>query len=153
VIRRFRPAAFTPLLGLAVIVVVVFVLDLGFPAPTWFLVAAVAIVLYEVWRATLILSVDAKGVRLGRQGNRRGWQPIVPWGSIHEVALTEADPPEVEVRLRLGAPLPDGVAGAVHDPSLEYGTAPQLRMPVPGADRASLATAVARLGRVPLRRA
>ena len=97
--------------------------------------------------------MDGKGVRLGRQDNRRTRQPSVPWDSIHEVALTESDPPEIEVRLRLGAPLPDGVTGAVHDPTREYGTAPGLRMPVPGADRATLAAAVEHFGGVSLRSA
>ena len=127
-------------------------IDVDFPPP-WFLAIAVAAAAYEAWRGTLVLRVDAKGVRLGHRPNRRTRQPSVPWDSIHEVALTESDPPEIDVRLRLGAPLPDGVAGAVHDPSRAYGTAPQLRMPVAGADRTSLAAAVQHFGGVPLRSA
>jgi hypothetical protein len=154
VIRRPRPAAVTPLFGLVAIAVFVLVLDIDFPVPPlWILVVGGAFAVYEAWRTTLVLRVDGKGVLLGRRPNRRTRQPNVPWSSIHEVALTETDPQEIEVRLRLGAPLPDGVAGAVHDPSRQYGRAPQLRMPVPGADRATLAAAVQHFGGVPLRSA
>ena len=131
VIRRLRPSAFVPLLGAAAIVAFVIALRLrrgGSPAAR-----RRASALFEAWRGTLVLRVDAKGVRIGQRPNRRIPQPIVPWTSIHEVALTETDPPEIEVRLKHGAPLPAGRrrARSTIRPG-PYVTAPQLRMPAPG---------------------
>ena len=68
---------------------------------------------------------------------------------FEEVALTETDPPEVEVRLKHGAPLPQGVHAAVHDPTRPYVSAPQLRAPAPDADRTQLTAAVEGFGGVP----
>ncbi len=149
VIRRPRLTAFVPLLGAAAIVAFVFVFDF----PYWFAAAAAALALFEFWRETLVLRVDAQGVRIGRRLSRRTPQPRVPWSSIHEVALTETDPPEIEVRLKQGAPLPTGVDAAIHDPSRPNVSAPQLRMAVPGADRSALAAAVQGFGGAPLRSA
>ena len=148
VIRRPRLTAFVPLLGAGAIVAFVFVFDF----PRWFAVAAAALALFEAWRGTLVLRVDAKGVLIGRR-SRRIPPPMVPWSSIHEVALTETDPPEIEVRLKQGAPLPEGVDAAIDDPSRPSVTAPQLRMAVPGADRLALAAAVDAFGGGPLRSA
>jgi hypothetical protein len=148
VIRRLRPAAFVPLLGAAGIVAFVLVFDF----PWWFAAAAAAIALFEAWRGLIVLRVDAKGVLIGRR-RRRIPPPMVPWSSIHEVALNESDPPEIEVRLKQGAPLPQGVDAAIHDPTRPNVTAPQLRMAVPGADRTALAAAVDAFGGGPLRSA
>ena len=108
----------------------------------------------ETWRATLVLRVDAEGVRIGQRPNRRIPQPFVPWTSIQEVALTETDPPEIAVRLKQGAPLPAGRGRG--DPR----SGPTLRSPhrgcgcpLPGADRSALAAAVEGFGGVPLRSA
>jgi hypothetical protein len=149
VIRRPRFPALAPLLGAAGIVAFVFVLDFS----RWFAAAAVALALYEAWRGTLVLRVDAKGVLLGHRPSRRLAQPFVPWSSLEEVALTETDPPDIEVRLKPGAPLPDGVDAAIHDPSRRSVSAPRLRMPLPGADRTALAAAVEAFGGGPLRSA
>ena len=146
VIRRLRPAAFLPLLGAGAIVAFVIAFDFAW----WFAAAAVALALFEAWRGLIVLRVDAQGVLIGRR-SRRIPAPMVPWSSIHEVALTETDPPEIEVRLKQGAPLPQGVNAAIHDPSRPNVTAPQLRMAVPGADRTTLATAVQGFGGGPLR--
>ena len=149
VIRRPRPAAFVPLIGAVAIVAFVIAFDFAW----WFAAAAAAIALFETWRATLILRVDAEGVRIGQRPNRRIPQPFVPWTSIQDVALTETDPPEIAVRLRLGAPLPQGVDAVIHDPAQSSVAAPRLRMPVRGADRSALAGAVEAFGGVPLRSA
>jgi hypothetical protein len=149
VIRRLRPSAFVPLLGSAAIVAFVIAFDFAW----WFAAAAAAIALFEAWRATLVLRVDAKGVRIGQRPNRRIPQPFVPWTSIQEVALTESDPPEIAVRLKHGAPLPRGVDAAIHDPSQTTVAAPRLRMPVHRADRSALTAAVQGFGGIPLRSA
>ena len=149
VIRRPRPYAFVPLLGAAGIIAFVVAFDFAW----WFAAAAILLALSEAWRATLVLRVDDKGVRIGQRPSRRLPQPFVAWTSIQEVALTETDPPEIEVRLKQGAPLPEGVNSAIHDPSQRNVTASRLRMPVPGADRLALAAAVERFGGGPLRSA
>ncbi len=146
VIRRLRPAAFVPLLGAGAIVAFV----IAFDFPWWFAAAAVALALFEAWRGLIVLRVDAQGVLIGRR-SRRIPPPMIPWSSIHEVVLTETDPPEIEVRLEQGAPLPQGVNAAIHDPARPNVTAPQLRMAAPGADRPALAAAVQGFGGGPLR--
>jgi hypothetical protein len=143
VVRRFRPQILLrPILPLIVLVFLMTQTELPV-TPTWFAVICGAILLYDMWSATLDLRVDAKGVRLGRRS-------AVPWDSIHEVVLSET---AVEVRLKHGAPLPSGVDSAIHDPARRYATAPQLRTDVPGAERSALAAAVEGFGGVPLRNA
>ena len=145
VIRRVRPLALVPLAGLVAIVAFVVVLDFDVLSPVYLVGIAALLAFYEVWRRTLVLRVDADGVRLT--------SVTVPWSSIEEIALTETDPPEIEVRLKHGAPLPQGVHGAVHDPTRPYVSAPQLRAPAPDADRTQLTAAVEGFGAVPLRSA
>lgn len=72
-----------------------------------------------------MLRVDEQGVALGR-GVENEWRTqrldgaAVPWSSIDEVVLLTPGPfggegaPEVGVRLRQGAPLPDGASSIVH---------------------------------------
>jgi len=120
----------------------------GFP---WiFVFVFVATGLWYTWQATLVLRVDDAGVRILRrtpQRNRRD-VAVIPWTSIHELVLTEDDPPRFAVRLKSGAPLPSGVRGVIHDPNRPT-TAPELTVELPRADRTALSTAIG--GRVALR--
>jgi hypothetical protein len=123
----------------------------GFP---WAIVALFAAAsVWQAWRSTLALRVDGQGVLLRRRTPRRDQRDsaFVPWPSIHELVLTESDPPEFAVRLKTGAPLPAGVHGVIHDPRRPSTSAPELRVPLPRADRGALTTAVQ--GRVPVRSA
>jgi hypothetical protein len=148
VVRKLRFGALAPLVAIGVIFVVPALVGLdGFP---WVFIAAfVAFALLNAWRATLVLRVDADGVQVQRRDRRD--LARVPWPSIHELVLTETDPPEFAIRLKRGAPLPRGVHGVIHDPHRPDATAPELRAVLPRGDRAALTTAVA--GRVPVRSA
>ena len=120
--------------------------------PVIFVAAFVATGVWYTWQATLVLRVDDAGVRLLRrtpQRNRRD-VAVIPWTSIHELVLTEDDPPQFTVRLESGAPLPSGVRGVIHDPNRPT-TAPELTVELPRADRNALTTAIG--GRVALRSA
>jgi hypothetical protein len=102
---------------------------------------------YGIWTDSLLLKVDATGVRTRRFH--------VPWTSVRELVLTESDPPELAVRLRPGAPLPSGVRAIIHDPNQPDAIAPGLRtqLPASGVDRARLQQAAADYGTIPLRTA
>lgn len=145
VIRRLRVRA---LLGRVPFVAVFgFVAVVVLDVSAFFLVAAAGVVLYGLWTDSLLLKVDATGVRTRRYH--------VPWTSIRELVLTESDPPELAVRLRSEAPLPSGVHAIIHDPNHPDAIAPGLRteLPASGVDRARLQQAAADYGTVPLRTA
>jgi hypothetical protein len=127
-VRRLKPA----LALQAVIATAGFALAiLGFDFPPALIALAGALALFQLWSLSLVLRVDDGGVRMGRA--------FVPWGSIDTVV---ADGEEVGVRLRHGAQLPDGVRGVIHDPDGTPSVPPDLRIRVPGLDRAALAAAV-----------
>jgi hypothetical protein len=145
VIRRLQAR---PLLSrLPFVAVFGFVAIVVLDVSVFFLVLAAGVVLYGLWTDSLLLKVDATGVKTRRYH--------VPWSSIRELVLTESDPPELAVRLRPGAPLPNGVRAIIHDPSQPDAIAPGLRtqLPAGGVDRARLQQAAADYGTVPLRTA
>jgi hypothetical protein len=152
VVRKLRLA---PVLQMVVVTAFLFLgprlLGLsGFPVI--FVAVFIATGLWYGWQATLVLRVDDAGVRLLHrtpQRNRRD-VAVIPWTSIHELVLTEDDPPQFAVRLKNGAPLPAGVRGVIHDPDRPT-TAPELTVELPRADRNALTIAIG--GRVALRSA
>jgi hypothetical protein len=60
-------------------------------------------------RAPVELAIEPPGVRLAGA--------VLPWRLIEHVAVT---PAEVGIRLKPGAPLPDGVPAIVHDPRRQH---------------------------------
>lgn len=106
-----------------------------------------------------MLKVDAGGVHLGRgvryeHGDQRTMITAVPWSSIRDVVVVSPGPigggggTEVGVRLKPGAPLPDGARPIIVDPANPDAVHADLCTGVPGRfDRGRLAEAVAALGR------
>ena len=132
---------------------------LGLPGfPLFFIVAFGLIVLYQAWQRSLVLQVDAEGVKLGRgvryeYGDQRTMITAVPWSSIRDVVVISPGPiggeggTEVGVRLRPGAPLPQGARAMVSDPRNPDAVQPDMCTGVPGRfDRKRLAEAVAANG-------
>jgi hypothetical protein len=121
--------------------------------PGIFFVAAAVIAAWNLWSSSLVVSVGGRGVRFGG----RNTTTLVPWTSIREVVLWNAGPaglgggePEVGLRLRPDAPLPDSMASLIYDPAHPDEVPPQLRMTVRGLDRAKLEAAVKAHGGVPV---
>jgi hypothetical protein len=145
VIRRLRVRALLGRLPFLLIFgfVAIVLLDVG----AFFLAVAAAVVLYGLWTDSLVLKVDASGVRTRRYQ--------VPWSSVRELVLTEGDPPELAVRLLPGASLPSGVRAIIHDPKQPDAIAPGLRTELPpsGIDRARLQQAATDYAEIPLRSA
>jgi hypothetical protein len=117
--------------------------------PKAFLALAVAFAAWNLWNTSLVLSVGRRGMRLGGA--------LVPWSSIREVVLWNAGPaglgggePEVGLRLRPDAPLPDSMGSLIYDPAHPDEVPPELRRTVRGLDRARLETAVRQHGGVPV---
>ena len=157
VVRRVRPGTVMPLVAA---VAVIAVAGGGRPVRGLGLVAVDpgAPRRSSAWRSTLVLRIDGSGIRLHRHPLARDPSTAytdVPWASIHEIALTESDPPELAIRLRSGAPLPDGAHGVIHDPSQPDSSGPDLRLGLPGRapGRSELAAAVQTHGGIPLRTA
>ncbi len=149
-IRRPRPALLLTVLGFAgFFAVAVLVVKAG----ALFLAVGGAIAAWNLWSSSLVISVGGRGVRFGG----RNTTTLVPWSSIREVVLWNAGPaglgggePEVGLRLRPDAPLPDSVGSMIYDPAHPDAVAPELRTRVPGLDRAKLEAAVSAHGRVPV---
>lgn len=121
--------------------------------PAIFFVAAAGIAAWNLWSSSLVVSVGRRGVRFGGSGTTT----LVPWSSIREVVLFNAGPaglgggePEVGLRLRPDAPLPDSIGALIYDPAHPDEVPPQLRMTVRGLDRAKLEAAVQANGGVPV---
>jgi hypothetical protein len=123
---------------------------------TFFLVIAGVIAVWNLWNTSVVLTVGRRGVRFG---TRRAGETttLVPWPSIREVVLWNAGPaglgggePEVGLRLRPDAPLPDSLGSLIYDPAHPDEVPPELRMRVPRLDRAKLEAAVKANGAVPV---
>jgi hypothetical protein len=121
--------------------------------PKGFLAIAGAITAWNLWRASTVIAVGRSGVRLGG----RNPTTLVPWSSIREVVLWNAGPaglgggePEVGLRLRPDAPLPDSMGSLIQDPAHPDEVPPELRRTVRGLDRARLEAAVQANGGVPV---
>jgi hypothetical protein len=156
-LRAPRPAALLPLLAIPVVIAVGQLVGLpGFPL--LFLVAFAGIVLYGAWQRSLVLKVDASGVRLGRgvryeYNSPQAMITTVPWSSIRDVVVVSPGPfggdaaAEVGVRLKPGAPLPPGARAIVSDPRAPDAVQPDMRTRVGDRlDRARLEAAVAAHG-------
>lgn len=156
-LRAPRPMAFAPLL--AVPVLIVFSQVVGLPGfPLLFLIAFSAIVVIGAWQRSLVLKVDARGVRLGRgvryeYGSPQAMITSVPWASIRDVVIVSPGPfgadagTEVGVRLRPGAPLPQGARAVVDDPRDPDAVQPDMRTRVGDRfDRGRLEAAVSAHG-------
>lgn len=156
-LRAPKPVALLPLIVVPVLLVLSDRLGLpGFPA--FFLVAFGVLVLYQAWQRSLVLKVDAGGVRLGRgvryeHGDQRTMITAVPWSSIRDVVVVSPGPiggegsTEVGVRLKPGAPLPDGARAMIVDPANPDAVQADLCTGVAGRfDRGRLAEAVATHG-------
>lgn len=114
----------------------------------WFFIPFAAIVAYHVWSATLLVRVDPEGILLRRSRTSGSYRDMrVPWISIDEVTLSLTEPPDLTIRLKPDAPLPDGVRGAIHDPTTDSVTVGELQRPVPGIDALELEGALERFGR------
>jgi hypothetical protein len=145
-IHRPRLAALAQVLGfVAVFALVVLVGTL----PKAFLALAVAFAAWNLWSTSVVISVGRRGVRLGGA--------LVPWSSIREVVLWNAGPaglgggePEVGLRLRPDAPMPDSIGSLIYDPAHPDEVPPELRTRVPRLDRAKLEAAVEANGGVPV---
>jgi hypothetical protein len=122
----------------------------------FFLVIGGAIAAWNLWNSSVVLTVGRRGVRFGTR--RTGeTTTLVPWSSIREVVLLNAGPaglgggePEVGLRLRPEAPLPDSLGSLIYDPAHPDEVAPELRVTVRGLDRAKLEAAVEAHGGVPV---
>lgn len=110
-------------------------------APWSFMVlAGVVVIVSSAVRARAmctLLRVDSRGITLS--GQPRQEAVYVPWASVREVVVVTdmAAEPRVGVRLRPGAPLPDGVPGIVQDPANTGRVAPSLVRTAPRLDRAA----------------
>lgn len=158
VLRRVRPGTVIAIVGGFVVIAVAEAIGVFEGSAWWLWILAGAAALGSAWRSTLVLRIDGSGIRLHRHPLARDPSTAytdVPWASIHEIALTESDPPELAIRLRSGAPLPDGAHGVIHDPSQPNSSGPDLRLRLPGRapGRAELAAAVQTHGGIPLRTA
>jgi len=146
-LRRIGPAAVLP--GAILLVALGLSLSGAIPIPPEVILVLLALALYQGLQRTLILRVDADGIRLGRgvmyeYGAARTLRTDVPWEHVREVVVR---PGEVGVRLNEGAPLPDGARSMVSDPGRPDVLAPDLRVAVQGRfDRARLEAAVAAHG-------
>ena len=146
-LRRIGPAAILP--GAILLVALGLSLAGAIPIPPEVFLVLLALGFYQGAQRTLILRVDADGIRLGRgvmyeYGAARTLRTDVPWEHVREVVV---GPGEVGVRLKQGAPLPDGARSIVSDPGRLDALAPDLRVAVPGRfDRAKLESAVAAHG-------
>jgi len=152
VIRRLRPSLLTPVVFL--LVFFVGLPQLGWPSfPLPIVAVFTGLFAWSAWSSTLVLRIDADGVLLVRGIGRRGRrdESRVPWPSIHEVVLTEGEPPTFFLRLKPDASLPDGAQAVIHDPEREYAAPPDLQIRLRSVNRAELAQAVEGYGRVPLR--
>ena len=124
--------------GLVFVVVVAF-MNQRSPLP---FVCFAVFAAFNLRQASLLLRVDASGVRLGRI--------TVPWSSLSSVrkvrSLGEGE--ELELRLRPDARLPDGVRGIVRAPGETDVSAPELRLALPPGtlDRDALRRAVTAFG-------
>jgi hypothetical protein len=149
-IRRPSSRLLTTVLGLAAFFA--FAILLVKP-PTIFFVVAAVIAGWNLWSSSLVVSVGRRGVRFGRGGTTT----LVPLSSIREVVLWNAGPaglgggePEVGLRLRPGAPLPDSMGSLIQDPARPDEVPRDLRMRVPRLDRGKLEAAVREHGGVPV---
>ena len=156
-LRAPRATALLPLIAVPVLLFAGSLL--GLPSfPLFFIIAFGLIVLYQSWQRSLVLQVDADGVKLGRgvrydYGDQRTMITAVPWSSIRDVVVISPGPiggeggTEVGVRLRPGAPLPQGARAMVSDPRNPDAVQPDMCTGVPGRfDRKRLAEAVAANG-------
>jgi len=144
---------FSAVSAVAGLVLVLLVWENRPPLP--FLLAFVAIALSQLWRGSLLLRVDAAGIRLGRGLGREYGDTVVrattvPWASIDSVRLVRSvgEGEEIDLRLRPDAPLPAGVRGVIRTPGETDVTAPELRLALPAGalDRAALQRAIAGFG-------
>ena len=103
----------------------------GFPIP--FIAAFLAILVWNVWRASLVLKLDVGGVQLVKHEGNRTHSKKVAWVSIQEAVLTESEPAIFFLRLKNGE------------------TPYELQVELSSVNRADLAAAVEGLGRVMLR--
>jgi hypothetical protein len=152
-VRRPRRAALVTVLSFAgFFAFAVLVVKVG----AFFLVIGGLIAAWNLWNSSVVLTVGRRGVRLG---TRRGGDTttLVPWSSIREVVLWNAGPaglgggePELGLRLRPDAPLPDSMSSVIYDPGHPDEVPPELRMTVRGLDRARLEAAVRQHGGVPV---
>jgi hypothetical protein len=152
-IRRPRPAFLWTILsfvGFFAFVVLIIKVD------AFFLVVGGLIAAWNLWSSSVVLTVGRRGVRFGTR-RTGGTTTLVPWSSIREVVLWNAGPaglgggePEIGLRLRPDAPLPEAVGSLIYDPAHPDEVPPELRMRVPRLDRAKLEAAVKANGGVPV---
>ena len=103
----------------------------GFPIP--FIAAFLGLLVWNVWRASLVLKLDVGGVQLVKHEGNRTNSKKVAWVSIQEAVLTESEPAIFFLRLKNGE------------------TPYELQVELSSVNRADLAAAVEGLGRVMLR--
>lgn len=152
-VRRPRRAALVTVLSFAgFFAFAVLIVKVG----AFFLVIGGVIAAWNLWNTSVVLTVGRRGVRFG---TRRAGETttLVPWSSIREVVLWNAGPaglgggePEVGLRLRPDAPLPDSLGSLIYDPAHPDEVPPELRMRVPRLDRAKLEAVVKAHGGAPL---
>lgn len=127
--------------GILIVVTIAWTTSRG-PVP-WIVWVAVLFGILSLWSASLVLRVDAKGVRLGRSVS-------MPWTSIREVVFYEpgvvAADPAIGLRLRPDASLPKGMKSIIHDPRDPDAVPEPLRASARYLDPASLSTAVNEFG-------
>jgi hypothetical protein len=146
--------ALVPLVAIPVVVVA----GRAFGFSPVFLVAFSAVAAFGAWQRSLVLKVDASGLTLGRGvqyewGTQQAMSTRVPWSSVRDVVVVQPGPIaseggiEVGVRLKPGAPLPDGARAIVSDPREPDAVQPDLRAGVPARfDPRRFAEAVAAHG-------
>ncbi|MDQ3611802.1 MAG: hypothetical protein M4D85_09420, partial [Actinomycetota bacterium] len=125
----------------------IFVVDVSTPLLVVATAMTVVIMMLSLRDMTTRLRIDADGVTFSPSHGKRS--PVfVPWLSVREVVVVTGPTaaPQVGVRLRPGAPLPQGVRGMVHDPTRPDAVQPSLTRVVPGLDRSALAMAVQACG-------
>lgn len=152
--RRVDPRSSLLLAG-AILAFAAFSTAFDVRPPVFLLVAAVAISVINVRRASLLLRVDTAGVRLGRgfapgAGRSVVRSVTVPWASLGSVRLVRSveAAEAIDLRLRPDAPLPDGVRGIIRAPGQSEVSAPELRLSLPPGklDHEALRRAVTAFG-------
>ena len=146
-LRRIGPAAVLP--GALLLVALGLTLAGVIPIPPEVILVLLALGMYQGVQRALVLRVDADGIRLGRgvmyeYGAARMLRTDVPWAHVREVVV---GPGDVGIRLKEGAPLPDGARSMISEHGRPDAVAPDLRVAVPDRfDRARFEAAVAAHG-------
>ena len=106
-LRRIGPAAVLP--GAILLAALGLSLAGAIPVPPEVFLVLLALGLYQGAQRTLVLRVDADGIRLGRgvmyeYGAARTLRTHVPWGHVREVVVGPGDPDALAPDLRVAVP-------------------------------------------------